>query len=56
MKKAMFFALLMSLSSMTAFADVRRPPTYQMPEPSGLAELATCAIGLGAFALRRLKR
>jgi hypothetical protein len=54
MKKIVFSMFLLSLSAATAFADVQRP-RFPMPEPSGMIELATCAVGLGAFALRRRK-
>jgi hypothetical protein len=55
MKNIGFYLLLLSLSSISAFASTERI-RYPMPEPSALAELATCAVGLGAYAWHRAKK
>ena len=56
MKKLALFSFLMCLGSTAAFADIRNPEcNYRMPEPAGIAELATCSVGLGMFILRRRK-
>jgi hypothetical protein len=65
MKKTILGLMFLGLCSTSAFAqsrwdwdwdwDSKDRPRHSMPEPSGLAELATCAVGLGVFAFRRRK-
>ncbi len=66
MKKLVLSVFFLGLCSTGAFAQSKGkggpkgppggPPSFSMPEPSGMVELATCvAVGLGAFALRRRK-
>ena len=60
MKQTAFCMLMLGLCASTALLATPRDftparPSYDMPEPGGVAELATCVVGLGLFALRRRK-
>ena len=58
MKRSTLAVILLSMCSLSAFAGTntdRVRPSYSMPEPGGIAELATCVVGLGMYAWRRHK-
>jgi len=55
MKRSTLAVILLSMCSLSAFAGDRVRPSYSMPEPGGIAELATVVVGLGLYALRRRK-